>query len=183
MPRLFVGLDVPEHVEKALMRLEYGLEDMNWVDPKNFHLTLRFIGEVAEDQMDRVRFVLDQIDFVPFSMHINGMGCFKKRGGKCTGLWASVDPGEELLALAEKVNTPFEGPLNVKKFFKAFTPHITLARPKNKKVKDVQSFLDHNRIFQIRDIPVTEFYLYESHGAEDENSDYEILDTYTASSQ
>lgn len=178
MARIFIGLDVTDNVEKALTRLEYGLEDMNWVDPKNFHLTLRFLDDLNAEQIDAVKYTLSKIVFAPFTMDIDGVGYFRK-GSKCTALWASIAENDDLMNLVGTVNAQFESPLSLTRFFKSFTPHITLARPKKHKVKDVQSFIDHNQIFQIRDIPVNAFYLYESH-ITDKGADYEILETYSA---
>jgi 2'-5' RNA ligase len=46
MPRLFVALTMPEEVADQLDRLCVGLPGIRWADPGQFHLTLRFIGEV-----------------------------------------------------------------------------------------------------------------------------------------
>jgi len=178
MTRIFIGLDVPENVERALTRLEYGLADMSWVDPKTFHVTLRFIGDVTDHELDIVKFTLEQIRFNPFKLHLNGVGYFKKRK-KCTAIWAGVEETEELMALTEGINAKFDTGINLKKFFSNFKPHITLALPENHTVKDVQSFVDHNHIFAMRDIPITEFHLYESRDT-DAGPDYDILETYVA---
>src|SRR3954452_3142334 len=46
MPRLFSGLEIPADVAQALATLRGGLPRARWIDPANYHLTLRFIGDV-----------------------------------------------------------------------------------------------------------------------------------------
>jgi len=46
MPRLFTGVEIPREVADSLALLRGGLPGARWVDPENYHLTLRFIGDV-----------------------------------------------------------------------------------------------------------------------------------------
>ena len=54
MPRIFTGLEIPDSVTQALTMLRGGLPGARWIDPENYHLTLRFIGDV-DDQTARCR--------------------------------------------------------------------------------------------------------------------------------
>ena len=47
MPRLFVGLEIPRDVVDALAACRGGLPGARWIEPENYHVTLRFIGEAA----------------------------------------------------------------------------------------------------------------------------------------
>ena len=51
MPRLFTGVELPPDIGQALASLRGGLPGARWIDPENYHLTLRFIGDV--DDVDR----------------------------------------------------------------------------------------------------------------------------------
>jgi RNA 2',3'-cyclic 3'-phosphodiesterase len=49
MPRLFTGVEIPPDVGQALASLRGGLPGARWIDPENYHLTLRFIGDVDDN--------------------------------------------------------------------------------------------------------------------------------------
>ena len=49
MPRLFTGVEIPPEVAQALSTLRGGLPGARWIDPENYHVTLRFIGDVDDD--------------------------------------------------------------------------------------------------------------------------------------
>ena len=49
MPRLFTGLEIPAEIGHTLSGLRGGLPGARWIDPENYHVTLRFVGDVAED--------------------------------------------------------------------------------------------------------------------------------------
>ena len=46
MPRLFTGLEVPREVGEVLSMFRGGLPGARWIDPENYHITLRFIGDI-----------------------------------------------------------------------------------------------------------------------------------------
>ena len=48
MPRLFTGLEIPADVGQRLPLLRGGLPGARWIDPENYHITLRFIGDVDD---------------------------------------------------------------------------------------------------------------------------------------
>ena len=53
MPRLFTALEIPAPLAFSLSLLRGGLPGARWIDPENYHITLRFIGDI--DQRDRRR--------------------------------------------------------------------------------------------------------------------------------
>ena len=48
MPRLFTGLEIPREVGQTLSLLRGGLPGARWIDPENYHITLRFIGDIDD---------------------------------------------------------------------------------------------------------------------------------------
>ena len=61
MPRLFVGLEIPPEVQQPLSFLRGGLPGARWIDPENYHLTLRFIGDVDDDVAHEVASLLGRV--------------------------------------------------------------------------------------------------------------------------
>ena len=52
MPRVFVAIELPDWIKEELSRLcLFGLQSVKWVDPQQFHLSLRFIGEVSDSDL------------------------------------------------------------------------------------------------------------------------------------
>ena len=126
MPRLFVALDPPEEVKDALDRLCEGLPGIRWSDADQFHLTLRFIGEVDSHVADDIAAALGSVVFPRFEIALRGAGRFgegSRKGSLCVG----VTPHDRLATLHKKVDQaciraglPSEG--------RAYLPHITVAR-------------------------------------------------------
>ena len=63
MPRLFTGLEVPYDVQLALSLKRGGLSGARWIDPENYHITLRFIGDVDNHVADEVSYELDRLSY------------------------------------------------------------------------------------------------------------------------
>ena len=61
MPRLFTGVEIPPDVGQALSFLRGGLPGARWIDPENYHLTLRFIGDVDDMVAREVMFMLGRV--------------------------------------------------------------------------------------------------------------------------
>jgi len=61
MPRLFTGLEVPKEIGDALSMLRGGLPGARWVDPENYHITLRFIGDIDDRLASDIASLLDGV--------------------------------------------------------------------------------------------------------------------------
>ena len=90
MPRLFVGLEVPEDIGSALSMMRGGLPGARWIDPSDYHLTLRFIGDIDRRAARDIEDELAEIDHEPISVTINGLGVFG--GDKPHTLFAGITP-------------------------------------------------------------------------------------------
>src|SRR5262249_61883732 len=62
MPRLFTALEIPRDIALSLSMLRGGLPGARWIDPENYHLTLRFIGDVDDVLAHEIASLLDQVD-------------------------------------------------------------------------------------------------------------------------
>jgi len=139
MPRLFTGLEVPREVAFALSLKRGGLANARWIDPENYHITLRFIGDVDHATADDVADMLDHLAWSErFTVRLDHLGSFG--GDKPRALFAAVEPTPELLRLQaaqermlQRVGLEPEG--------RKFTPHVTLARLKGTSAGDVARYL------------------------------------------
>ena len=85
MLRLFVGIGFPPELKLRLSLLCSGVPGAKWVDPGNFHLTLRFIGEIGEDVAADIDDALSRLRARRFTLQIAGTGVFG--GGKSRAVY------------------------------------------------------------------------------------------------
>jgi 2'-5' RNA ligase len=132
MVRTFIAFDINNpsvlqkftEVQDALVRTG---ADLKLVDPKNIHMTMRFLGDVSVVRIDSIHESMKKIDFSAFTCQIRGVGVFPHLGYPRV-IWAGIGKGsEELKRIAEQL----ENELRQQGFRpdpKGFSPHLTLAR-------------------------------------------------------
>ena len=74
MPRLFTALEIPRNAAMSLSLLRGGLPGARWIDVENYHITLRFIGDVDGRTADEIVERLDRIDRPEFQLRLEGIG-------------------------------------------------------------------------------------------------------------
>ncbi len=97
MPRLFTALEIPRDAALSLSFLRGGLPSARWIDAENYHITLRFIGDVESRLADEIVAALDRISRAPFEVKLQGVGAFGSK--KPHSLYAGVAPSPALEAL------------------------------------------------------------------------------------
>lgn len=177
MIRLFAAIGIPEHVYDALPMPDGAIEGVNWVPDENFHITLRFIGDVGNAQARDIDDVLSTIRAPGFELALHGLDTFG--GKKPHALYAGVRPCPPLVHLHEKIDaalTRLGHPSERTKY----TPHLTLARLKHAPEHKLAAFIQKNNLFECEPFAVTEFGLYSSilHAG---GSDYTLERTYPLS--
>ncbi len=137
-----------------------GLPGARWIDPENYHITLRFIGEVQRSQAEDIDEMLMQVSAPGFDLHLHGVGIFGQ-GVKAKAVWVGVMPSEPLNFLQAKVESaivraglPPEG--------RKFAPHITLARFAHADANRLQMFVEGNNLFRAGPWTIDKFTLFES---------------------
>ncbi len=128
MPRLFVALDLPDDVKRGLERLCAGVPGARWLSAAQFHLTLRFIGEVDGALFKDVAAMLDGIDGDGFTLSLAGLGCFGK-GRKMHTLWVGVHAEPGLFELQERIEAQL-CTIGLEPEHRKYKPHVTIARLK-----------------------------------------------------
>src|SRR4029079_16567897 len=79
MPRLFTALEIPDDVRNAISATRGGLPGARWIDTQNYHVTLRFIGDVDDSVALEVASLLGRVRRGAFELHLDGVTSF---GGK-----------------------------------------------------------------------------------------------------
>lgn len=160
MMRIFVGLPLPAATAERLSGLAGGVPGARWVDPSNYHITLRFIGEMNEGAASDVDEALAEVRAPAFPVHLEGVGQFTT-GNRPRALWAGVVGGEPLHRLRASVDHAVNrAGLGLEQ--RKFTPHVTLARLKEPHIHKVGQFLQVNGLFRDTPWTVDSFTLFES---------------------
>jgi 2'-5' RNA ligase len=159
MPRLFSAIEIPRSVAERLTVLRAGLTGARWVDPENYHLTLRFIGDVDGATAQDLTAALGEIVAMPFELEVSGLGSFG--GGRPRAIFAGIAPSQGLEVLqraneraAREAGLPPEG--------RNYKPHVTLARLKGARAEAVAAYLERQGDIGPEPFTVSRFVLYSS---------------------
>lgn len=125
MPRLFTALEIPEAARDALALTRGGLFGARWSEPADYHLTLRFIGDIEPRMADEVAAALDEARRGRVEVVFEGLSWFG--GDKPRAIVARVKPAPALLELAADHERRLRR-LGLPPEKRQFTPHVTLAR-------------------------------------------------------
>jgi 2'-5' RNA ligase len=159
MHRLFIALRPPEHIRDLILDVMDDGADFRWQSDAQLHLTLRFIGEVDRPQADDLAAALATLRAPPFEVRLDGLGSFDRRNGGA--LWAGIEPKESVCALAARIERLCQS-AGLPPERRAFMPHITLARWRGPRTREVRAYLEGRKLTSPA-FPVDNFILYESH--------------------
>ena len=159
MPRLFTGIEVPAEISEWLALARGGLPGARWIDKQNYHITLRFIGDIDMNIADDIVGALDRVNRRRFSLTIDGLGSFGTR--KPHSLIARIQPSQalsELQAEHERLMQRIGLPAEQRKY----TPHITLARLRGVSGPEIANFLSFRGGLAAGPFEVSRFVLFSS---------------------
>jgi RNA 2',3'-cyclic 3'-phosphodiesterase len=137
--RAFVGVFPPQDVRQALFRAARDLptsRDFRLVGQEKIHLTLKFLGDVAEEDLDPIKKALQPIseDHDPFEVSTSGFGAFPSEK-KARILWTGIEQGSEhLRTVAEEVEKLL-APAGFERENRPYVPHLTLGRARARRTK------------------------------------------------
>lgn len=138
MPRLFTGLEIPSQTGLMLSLLRGGLRGARWIDPENYHITLRFIGDIDDRMADEVADALTRVRRAPVEIRLSGLGAFAN--GKPHAVFARVEPTPELIELQGEQERLMQR-LRLPAERRRYVPHVTLARCRTSTNADVARWL------------------------------------------
>jgi 2'-5' RNA ligase len=130
-----------------------------WLEPENYHVTLRFAGDMDNAQAADFADALDIVACEAFAVRLAGLGTF---GGKDPrSLWVGVEGGEALDALARACERAARS-AGLPPEQRPFKPHVTIARLRNTRPEALARFLQHHGAFRLPPFPVERFTLFSS---------------------
>lgn len=163
MPRLFTALDLPSRSVDALRAFR---EDANlpvtarWTPADNYHITLRFIGEVDDEQADSIERALTAVHPPSFRVIPLGVGVLPSRR-KPRVLTVRIEPAESLRTLYEALQNALAA-ADVPPEERTFRPHITLARLQDVQPERLYAALKELDGPSLTPFSADEYLLYES---------------------
>jgi 2'-5' RNA ligase len=157
MPRLFTGLEIPSEIGLSLSMLRGGLPGARWIDPENYHVTLRFIGDVDDVVAHEVASLLGRVRRQPFELRVEELKSFG--GRKPRAIVAALGPAQALMELQgeherlmQRVGLEPEG--------RKYTPHVTLARLRESSSRQVADYLSARGPVRVTPFAASRFVLY-----------------------
>lgn len=159
MPRLFAALEIPYSAAMPLSLLHNGLPGAYWIDKENYHITLRFFGDVENHIADEIVSMLSHIEHAPFSLHLQGVDVFGSKKPRL--LYARVAPCEALNTLQAAIERVAQK-LRIPSDKTRFVPHVTLARLEQVKLDDLIKYLSSCGNFTTEPFHVERFVLMSS---------------------
>ncbi len=160
--RAFIAIEVPSDIRNDLSHLQDQIklfdESAKITYPKEFHLTLKFLGEIDDSKIEQIRSLLRKVPFTSFSIRLEKTGYFDDKELKV--VWAGIrDTFETVADLQKAVDKQliYFFPKEPK-----FHPHLTLARIK--RIDNPALFIEKLNSLKIeeKNFPVTSFKLIKS---------------------
>ncbi len=164
--RLFVALEIPSSVRENLASLIAHLRAISreprWVRPENLHVTLKFLGEVAEENVDAVRAALGKIHSEQaVTLEFRGSGFYPNEKHPRV-FWAGIEASSNLKTLAADIDSAMEG-FGIAREQREFSPHLTLARIERPRLLEVlRAAIAANAHREFGTLQTSEFHLIQS---------------------
>jgi len=158
--RLFIAFDIPEKIKKQFVSIKEKIKTkakIKWVSLENIHLTLKFLGEVADEKINEIKRRLSNVKFKKFDVEVSGIGVFPSEN-YIRVIWVGLRDSTSMFDLAKEINKQ----LPEFKNDYPFKAHITIGRVKT--IKDREELVKELRKIKIvpQRFSVKEFKLYKS---------------------
>jgi 2'-5' RNA ligase len=142
MPRLFSGLEIPPAIASQLAYYRGGLSGARWIEPADYHITLRFFGDVDKHTAQALTEDLAETERVPgglpLPLELDELGVFGNDSPRALFARVKADALLSRLAGAHEMLARRNG---LKPETRKFAPHVTLARLRGVSARDVGDWL------------------------------------------
>jgi 2'-5' RNA ligase len=140
LTRTFICIEFPDEVIKEVARVQELIGKVKFTgkptELENLHLTLKFLGEIDDDKLEKVRVALGKIEFESMKLKLGKVGTFSVKG-KPAIVWIKVE-GKALYDLQKAIDEVLSREFKLEE---RFMGHLTIARIKY--VKDKKGFWEH----------------------------------------
>jgi 2'-5' RNA ligase len=178
--RCFIAIHFPKKVIEEIEKVQGDLKKKDlfvgkFTKGRNLHLTLKFLGEIEEGQVEEVKKKLREIKINKFKVELGKVGVFSEKFIRI--IWIEI-LGKEIFELQKKIDE------SLKEMFELevrFMSHLTIARVKN--VKDKKLFFKKLKEIKVPEVnfDINEFYLMKSE-LKSEGPIYEVIEKYSLES-
>lgn len=173
--RLFAAIPVPEEIGRDYLRLQKGVPGARWRPLENFHITLRFFGEMDERQAEDLDAELAHIALPAFPVELGGADWFGKADPHA--LWMSVKAPDTLTRLNQGCERAARK-AGLAPDTRKYTPHMTIAYLNKSPVEKVHRFVQRAADVKTHPWQVTHFSLFASWTHRGEANIYEAIADY-----
>jgi len=144
--RLFVSIELPESITKSLAELDPDVRGVRWLEPRQMHLTLAFLGNVGTEIQEALSEKLRAISWKSFFLPLLGLGTFPTKGWPKI-ISIGVGSGHpHLFQLHKRVQEALLA-VGLEPDLRSFHPHITLARCRDVSPQTIRPFLKSHANF------------------------------------
>jgi 2'-5' RNA ligase len=136
--RAFIAISLPKEIRDFLSNIQNQLKscgaDVRWVQPQNIHLTLKFLGEINEGQLNKINVIIEEVTkkLPPFTISINSIGAFPRTSSPKV-IWAGIQKGDSKVKIIanELEERIADADIGIPKEEKTFSSHITIGRKRS----------------------------------------------------
>ncbi len=157
MPRLFTGLEIPADAADYLAEMRGGIYGARWMNPDDYHVTLRFIGDVDRRMADDIADALDEIRRQPVAIRFDRLDGFG--GDKPRAIVARIKPTPDVTELQADHERRLRR-LGLAPETRNYTPHVTLARLRSVSTFAVADYLSARGALGAPGFEASRFVLY-----------------------
>ncbi len=170
--RCFIAVDLPEKIKEKLRNVKFDERVVKIILPSDYHITLKFLGDVTESKLERVKKELARIRLKPFKLKIGKIG-FVPNSRFARVIWIGIMPKRKIIKLKEDIDNAL---VFLFEREKKFEPHITLGRIKSVRNKD--RFMEMASLEIEGEFKADSFKLIKSELTK-EGSRYDVIEEYS----
>ncbi len=136
--RTFIAVPLPQEARTIIQEIQTDLQkcncDISWVKPENIHLTLKFLGDTASENIEAIKLIIKDCvrKTKPFDYTINELGAFPSLN-KINVLWLGIDKNKDKFRAIVEMLEENLCRIGFPKENRSFSAHITLGRIRSNK--------------------------------------------------